>query len=121
VATLLLLTHPPTHVNAWHAIRLAKGFAQQQLPFRVFFYADGAYCANANAYNIDQPSLAKQWAALAIDLPVCVSSAVSRGVSDAEHKVRHTLRADTLADGFRLTGLGEMAELVANCHNVVQL
>ena len=71
---------------------------------RVFFYYDGVL--NATKFSTpqsDDRNIVKRWAKLAethaVDLAVCVAAGLRRGITD-----------DTLADGFRITGLGEFIE-----------
>ncbi len=72
--------------------------------FRVFFYYDGVL--NATKYAEppqDDRNVGKNWAALAeshkLDLVVCVAAGLRRGIVD-----------DSLAPGFRISGLGQLIE-----------
>ncbi|MEC7121124.1 MAG: sulfurtransferase complex subunit TusD [Pseudomonadota bacterium] len=120
--TLLLLTAPPTTRLAWHSVALAQQLLQQGASVQVFFYQDAVSIANRLCWRpADEPSLAAAWRALHIELPVCVSAALLRGVSDHDNATRHGLSTDNLAEGFRLTGLGELAEQVLNADRVIHL
>ena len=86
----------------------------EQLPLRIFFYGDAAHTANALRWqSADQRDLTKEWQALAqqyqLPLPVCVSTALSRGVSDTDNSARHQLDGANLATHFTLVGLSELA------------
>lgn len=119
---LLLLTEPPHHPLAWHAVQLAEKLLQQNVIVRVFFYQDAVSVANALRWQpADEPNLADAWRKLAIDLPVCVSAALYRGVTDADNATRHGLNSHNLAQGFRLTGLGELAEYTLDADRVIHL
>lgn len=119
---LLLITEAPTRPLAWHAVSLAKQLLQQGAQIRVFFYQDAVLIANALRWQpADEASLADAWRELAIDLPVCVSAALYRGVTDADNAKRHALEDHNLAAGFRLTGLGELAEYTLDADRVVHL
>lgn len=78
--------------------------AQHHNIFRIFFYHDGIYNAfkSANPPD-DEESIFKNWSELAqkhnLDLVVCVSAAQRRGLEN-----------DDVADGFRLSGLGQLLE-----------
>ena len=120
--TLLLLTEPPSKPLAWHAVDLARQLQQQGAVVRVFFYQDAVLIANALRWQpADELSLAEAWRQLAIDLPVCVSAALYRGVTDTDNATRHALSSQNLATGFRLTGLGELAERTLDADRVIHL
>lgn len=123
---LLLVLSPPRSRLAYHAVRLAQSLQQQQQPFQVFFYQDGCSVADQNLwYADDELNITEQWQALGIDLPVCVSASLQRGVSDQDNAERHTrpnavaLQAN-LAAGFRLVGLGQLANAVLESRHVLQ-
>ena len=92
-----------------------------QPPLHVFFYADAAHTANRLRWqSAEQINLTQEWQALAeqyqLALPVCVSTALSRGVSDADNSERHQLQGENLAGGFHLVGLSELAIMMqSNC------
>ncbi len=72
--------------------------------FRVFFYYDGVNNANKlSEPQADDRNLIKLWSELAaehgVDLVVCVAAALRRG-----------LKEEILADGFRISGLGQLIE-----------
>lgn len=111
--TLLLITADPSHPAAQSAVRYAQAFlklafcnnnddesqAIKPSPLKVFFYADGAHTANGLRWqSADQVSITQQWQQLAsqyhLSLPVCVSTALARGVSDQENARRHSLMAN---------------------------
>jgi tRNA 2-thiouridine synthesizing protein D len=83
--------------------------------FRVFFYQDGIY--HAFKYSTppeDELQMTKKWTELAkqhdVDLVVCISAAQRRGLlCDDEAKRQGKLDTD-LADGFRISGLGQLLE-----------
>lgn len=119
---LLLLTEAPTRPLAWHAVSLATHLLQQGVQLRVFFYQDAVLIANALRWQpADEANLAEAWRRLAIDLPVCVSAALYRGVTDADNATRHALAGHNLAQGFRLAGLGELAEYTLDADRVIHL
>ena len=122
---LLLVTSSPHS----HAGKLAVEYATEQLhlgnQISVFFYGDGAYTANRLMWQTaDVPSVAKQWQALSdnhgIALPVCVSTALARGVCDAQNAARHGLIGDNLLPPFSLAGLSELAMIIDDTTSVVQ-
>ena len=82
------------------AAALARGHEVQ----RIFFYHDGVY----NATRLTEPPqddrhVVNRWTALAsehqVDLVVCVAAALRRGI-----------KAEVLAPGFRISGLGQLVD-----------
>jgi len=121
MSTLLLITSSPTSIHAWHAFGLAQALKQKNESFRVFFYQDGVNVANALQWvPDDQRKLTSEWQKLEIRLPVCVSAALVRGISDAENAQRHNLQQHNLADQFELVGLGELADAVQTADRLIQ-
>ncbi|MEK6200119.1 MAG: sulfurtransferase complex subunit TusD [Psychrobacter sp.] len=139
---LLLLTTDPSQPLAQLALRYARALLEQvklqqiqpadknneqevvendTQSLNVFFYADAAHMANRLRWqSADQIDLTQEWQALAkqyqLSLPVCVSTALSRGISDNDNSARHQLNGENIADGFHLVGLSELAMMMqGNC------
>ena len=83
--------------------------------FRVFFYHDGVN----NGTRLTTPpqddrNIVKLWSELAaaheLDLVVCVAAAQRRGIADADEAKRNGKDADNIAEGFRISGLGQLIE-----------
>ncbi len=131
---LLLITKDPSHPLADLALRYAQAIVEQaaiikddsqHASLKVFFYADAAHIANRLRWqSAEQINLTKQWQALAaqhnISLPVCVSTALSRGISDSDNSARHNLQGDNLATGFELVGLSELAIMMQGDCRLIQ-
>ena len=90
---------------------LAKGHEVH----RVFFYHDGVN--NGTRYGVppqDDRNITLQWSELAkkhsLDLVVCVAAAQRRGILDADEAKRHGKSGDNIAEGFRISGLGQLIE-----------
>ena len=121
MSTLLLITSTPTSMMAWHAFGLAQALQNKHEEFRVFFYQDGVQVANdLQWFPDDQRNLKLEWQKLGVRLPVCVSAALARGITDASNAQRHSLQQHNLAQGFELVGLGELADAVQNCTRLIQ-
>ena len=121
MSTLLLITSAPTSIMAWHAVGLAQALGNKSEDFRVFFYQDGVQVANnLQWFPDDQRNLKQEWQKLGIRLPVCVSAALARGITDASNAQRHSLQQHNLAQGFELVGLGELADAVQSCSRLIQ-
>ncbi len=91
----------------------------------VFFYGEAAHTANGLRWqSADQVNITKEWQNLAkqykLSLPVCVSTALSRGISDADNSARHQLDSDNLAAGFTLVGLSELAMMMQDGGQLMQ-
>ena len=136
---LLLITADPSHPLAHLALRYARTYLASTdmnnndktnnsdhledpyAPLNVFFYADAADTANRSRWqSADQMNITQAWQKLAeqyqLVLPVCVSTALSRGISDGENSTRHQLDSENLATGFKLVGLSELAMMMqGNC------
>ena len=121
MSSLLLITAAPSSIHAWHALGLAQALQQKQQNFRVFFYQDGVQVANSFQWvPDDQRNLTEAWQELAIRLPVCVSAALARGITDLENAQRHQIQSHNLASGFELVGLGELADAVQSSDRLIQ-
>ncbi|MCP5150942.1 MAG: sulfurtransferase complex subunit TusD [Ectothiorhodospiraceae bacterium] len=123
----MVLSGPYQHQSADTALRFVRAaLARGHRVSRVFFYADGVHVANRLAVvPADDRDLQRAWSTLAsehgVDLAVCVAAALRRGVIDAAEAARHGRDADNLAPGFRITGLGALAEMVRDADRVVVL
>jgi tRNA 2-thiouridine synthesizing protein D len=122
----LLLTQSPhsgiSHTLAQQVARslLSQGHTLQ----RVFFYQDAVFAALSTQNPVQgQPSISQQWQALATEhgfsLQVCIANALRRGVVDKTERQRYNLPTDTLAEGFELAGLGEMAEAALDSDRII--
>ena len=123
---LLLITADPSHPLAHLALRYARAYLKNaannkdtndNVTLNVFFYGDAAHTANGLRWqSADQINLTKEWQTLAeqfqLALPVCVSTALSRGISDTDNSKRHQLNGDNLATSFALVGLSELAMMM---------
>ncbi len=88
--------------------------------YRIFFYQEGIY--HALRYNTppdDERCLTRLWSALAeeqnIDLVVCISAAQRRGLLHSDEAQRLGKQDNDLADGFRISGLGQLVEATLEC------
>ena len=111
---ILVNEGPFTHQASDTAYHFAKTAIEKghDVP-RVFFYYDGVNNANKfSAPQADDRNLVKLWGELAkdkgVDLVVCVAAGLRRGITD-----------DSLADGFRISGLGQLVEAGMGCDRLV--
>ena len=83
--------------------------------FRVFFYNDGVN--NGTRFAVppqDDRNITEQWTALAkahdLDLVVCIAAAQRRGILDENEAKRQGKDGNNIAEGFRISGLGQLIE-----------
>ncbi|NLW05143.1 MAG: sulfurtransferase complex subunit TusD [Pseudomonadaceae bacterium] len=102
------------------ALRFAKAaLAAGHTIQRVFLSQEGVTLANNLSCPLqDETNLTKAWQALAkahqLELTVCVAAALKHGIVDAKEAARYGLEHHNLAEGFVLTGLGQLVDGMAN-------
>lgn len=125
MATLLLITSSPHSNQSKQALHTAQERLTAGEMLSVFFYGDGAYTASRLLWQTaDVPSISDEWVKLSkqhnLDLPVCVSTALARGITDVDNTNRHGLNGDNLRAPFRLVGLSELALRIDDGATVIQ-
>ena len=83
--------------------------------YRVFFFGDGVYCGDrfrqAHQTSVDW---VKRWSEFGLsqdlDMVLCVSSALRRGVLDETEAERRQLQNSNIAPGFLVSGLGQWVD-----------
>lgn len=124
--TLLLTQAPLSNSSHYLALDFAKAaLTQGHSISNVFFYQDAVYVGLSGQTPIQgQQPLSHAWQALAeehqIDLQVCIATATRRGLVDTTEQQRYNLEHPTLASGFVLVGLGEMAQSCQEADRVIQ-
>ena len=99
--------------SAYHFVKAALDKGHEI--FRVFFYHDGVNTAtNMTIPPQDDRNITEQWTKLAksheLDLVVCIAAAQRRGILDEAEAKRQGKPNFNLADGFRISGLGQLIE-----------
>jgi len=83
--------------------------------FRIFFYHDGVN----NGTRLTTPpqddrNVVNRWSELSkehdLDMVICVAAAQRRGIVDDGEAERNGKDATNIADGFRISGLGQLIE-----------
>ena len=111
---ILVNEGPFTHQASDSAIHFIKAaIAKGHEVSRVFFYYDGVNNANKlSEPQSDDRNVVAMWSALAsehnVDLVVCVAAGMRRGI-----------KPENLADGFRISGLGQLIEAGMGCDRTV--
>ena len=114
--SLLILGSPYSDQSVSTALRFANAALESgHSIYRVFFYHDGVQCGNTLITPPqDENNLPEQWGELAkandIDMVVCIASALRRGVLDDNEAERHEKTRGNLAEGFDISGLGQLVE-----------
>ena len=116
---------PYTHQAADSAFHFVKAALDSghEVP-RVFFYHDGVNVSTRlSVPPQDERHIQKNWTGLAqehdIDLVVCIAAAQRRGLLDANEAQRQGKDADNIAEGFRISGLGQLIEMGIQSDRVV--
>ena len=114
--SVLVNEGPYQHQSADSAIQFTKAALEKgHEVMRVFFYHDGVN--NGTRYAVppqDDRNITEQWTALAkahdLDLVVCIAAAQRRGILDENEAKRQGKDGDNIAEGFRISGLGQLIE-----------
>lgn len=130
----LYITAAPDQEAAFRAWQFAQAVvtAGHQLG-RVFFAGAGVQHGQALAVSgRDEISLTQRWqqlqaeaqalpdaSALTCELVICVSAALRHGVLDADNAQRWEKPALSIADGFIISGLGQLAEAQLSADRLV--
>ncbi|HET8704955.1 MAG TPA: sulfurtransferase complex subunit TusD [Pseudomonadales bacterium] len=121
----ILVQGSPTSVAAATALNFtAAALKLGHEVVRVFFTGDSVGVArSSNVIPQDERDLGLAWSELAqghaVDLVVCVSAALKRGVLDAGEANRYERPAPTLLPGFSISGLGQLVEASMMADRVV--
>ncbi len=125
IYTLVVHAAPYQSAAAGTALRFARAaLAAGHSIHRIFFYRDGVHNASALAAPPrDEQNIPAQWQQLAqehhLDMVVCIAAAVRRGVLDAGEAKRYEKASHNLADGFELSGLGQLIEASLQSDRVI--
>jgi tRNA 2-thiouridine synthesizing protein D len=82
---------------------------------RIFFYHDGVNNGSRlSSPPQDDRNISARWSELAanhkLDLVLCVAAAQRRGLLDAEEAKRAGKDGDNMAEGFNISGLGQLID-----------
>ncbi len=123
--SILVNEGPYQHQAADSAIQFTKAALEKGHDiFRVFFYNDGVN--NGTRFGVppqDDRNITEQWTELAkahnLDLVVCIAAAQRRGILDENEAKRQGKDGDNIAEGFRISGLGQLIEAGIQSDRVV--
>jgi tRNA 2-thiouridine synthesizing protein D len=112
----IALFAPPHAPSSRRALRFAQAtLAGGHEIVRLFFYQEGVHSASANVVSPqDEPDLSSEWSCFVrehqLDGVVCIAAALRRGVLNAEEAQRYERPSANLAEGWELSGLGQLHE-----------
>lgn len=122
---LLLVSSSPLSPATRRALRFAESLLEAGHGIeRIFFYQDAVQLASRLVvYPQDEVDIARQWQAFILqnrlDAVVCIATALRRGLLDAEEAKRYRLDACNLAEGYVLSGLGQLHEALQRAERMV--
>lgn len=123
--SIVVYSSPYSSEAARTALQFSKAVIHQGHEiYRLFFFGDGVQ--NANRFSVtpqDELNIQQEWNSLVtengIDAVVCVTSALRRGVLDADGAKRHGKDSVSILDGFAIAGLGQLVDAAANSDRVI--
>lgn len=123
--SLLVLGSPQSSPAVSSALQFAEAtLSSGHEIFRVFFFHDAV--ATGNAFTIapqDQVNLPKAWQQFGannqLDMVLCISSALRRGIVDQRESRRYELEGANALEGFDLSGLGQWVEAMMLSDRIV--
>lgn len=116
IYSLLVLSSPCSGQTSATAAKFAESLlAKGHSIHRVFFLDDGVMAgASSLVLPQDESSTVQRWAELhqchGIDLVLCVSSALKRGVLDAAESKRYERESVTAHPAFEISGMGQLVD-----------
>lgn len=122
----LVITGAPHSSNApYSALRFARSALENGHGIhRIFLQGDGVLCATnlgqAPQDLLDVPALWQEFAAKHnIDVVVCVTSALKRGILNESEARRYGKGHFNLAGGMEISGLGQLMDAIQQSDRVV--
>lgn len=114
---------------ASQSCQTALGFARAALNqghkiLRVFFLGDAVHIASTLTVPPQgEQDLHSEWKALAnahgIDLVICISAAIKRGLVDQQEAQRYSKPAFNIEAPFTLSGLGQLVDAAVHADRVI--
>jgi tRNA 2-thiouridine synthesizing protein D len=125
IYSLLVLSSPASG----HATQTAAAFARKVLErghsiHRIFFLDEGTQVGASTAiFPQDEAERLSPWVTLAqehqLDLVLCISSALRRGMLDDTEAERYEKLAATVHPTFSISGLGQLVDASANSDRLI--
>lgn len=125
IYTLLVMSSPASG----HGARTAAAFAHSVIARghtinRVFFLDEGTEAGSCTAvFPQDEQDRLQSWVDLAeqhkVELVLCISSAIKRGMLDETEATRYERSGATVHSAFIISGLGQLIDATANAERLV--
>jgi tRNA 2-thiouridine synthesizing protein D len=125
IYSLLVLSSPASGSGAQTAAAFAGCALQRGHSIRRVFFLDGGTCAGAATavFPQDEVDRITPWVELkeqhAVELILCISSALKRGMLDESEARRHEKPASTVHPAFTISGLGQLVDACANSDRLI--
>jgi tRNA 2-thiouridine synthesizing protein D len=119
------MSSPASGYSAATAAQFARALLEAgHTLHRVFFLDNGTYTGTAGAVHPqDEPDRLKAWVELAeekeVELVLCISSALRRGMLDADEAERYDKAAATVHPAFIVSGLGQLVDATAHSDRLI--
>ncbi len=121
----IALFAPPHAPSSRRALRFAEAaLAGGHEIVRLFFYQEAVHAASVLPVTAqDELDLPAAWRSFVsqhqLDAVVCIAAALRRGVLDAGEAQRYRRPAANLADGWALSGLGQLHEAAQEADRLI--
>lgn len=119
IYSLLVMSSPASGYTADTAARFARAvISAGHTIHRVFFLDAGTDTGSSNAvFPQDESDRLQPWVELAeddgVELVLCISSALRRGMLDDSEAARYEKRSATVHPAFTIAGLGQLVDASA--------
>jgi tRNA 2-thiouridine synthesizing protein D len=125
IYSLLVLSSPSSGHTAASAVAFAEAVLRADHTLkRVFFMDEGVHAGNSHRVTPqDESDTMAQWRKMAsahdVDLVLCVSSAIKRGIIDASEAERYDKPGGTVHGEFTISGLGQLVDATASSDRLI--
>jgi tRNA 2-thiouridine synthesizing protein D len=125
IYSLLILSSPSSGHTAASAVSFAEAVLRRGHTLkRVFFMDEGIHAGNSHrVIPQDEPDTMAVWRNMAsvhdVDLVLCVSSAIKRGIIDATEADRYDKPGATVHGEFTISGLGQLVDAAVNSDRLI--
>jgi len=123
--SILVLSPPFSGDTALAAQQFARAvLARGHSIDRIFFYAEGVLNGSSKqVFPQDETDPTAGWLELAeghgVELVLCVSSALKRGMLDEVEAQRHEVGDSTIHTAFEISGLGQLLDSTAGSDRII--